>query len=72
MLGICYGMQLLARELGGRVEGAEVGEFGRSGKGGQLGLAWALTDIFTLENGAIALIAALIGYVVVEFLRSKF
>jgi GMP synthase (glutamine-hydrolysing) len=30
LLGICYGMQLLARELGGRVEGAEVGEFGRS------------------------------------------
>jgi GMP synthase (glutamine-hydrolysing) len=30
VLGICYGMQLLARELGGRVEPAEVGEFGRS------------------------------------------
>jgi GMP synthase (glutamine-hydrolysing) len=30
VLGICYGMQLLARALGGRVEGAEVGEFGRS------------------------------------------
>jgi GMP synthase (glutamine-hydrolysing) len=30
VLGICYGMQLLARDLGGRVEGAEVGEFGRS------------------------------------------
>jgi len=30
VLGICYGMQLLARELGGRVEGADVGEFGRS------------------------------------------
>jgi GMP synthase (glutamine-hydrolysing) len=30
VLGICYGMQLLARELGGRVEGAEIGEFGRS------------------------------------------
>jgi GMP synthase (glutamine-hydrolysing) len=30
VLGICYGMQLLAVELGGRVEGAEVGEFGRS------------------------------------------
>jgi GMP synthase (glutamine-hydrolysing) len=30
VLGICYGMQLLARELGGSVEGAEVGEFGRS------------------------------------------
>jgi len=30
VLGICYGMQLIALELGGRVEGAEVGEFGRS------------------------------------------
>jgi GMP synthase (glutamine-hydrolysing) len=30
VLGICYGMQLLARELGGKVQGAEVGEFGRS------------------------------------------
>ena len=30
VLGICYGMQLLARELGGDVQGAEVGEFGRS------------------------------------------
>jgi GMP synthase (glutamine-hydrolysing) len=30
VLGICYGMQLLVRELGGRVEQAAVGEFGRS------------------------------------------
>jgi GMP synthase (glutamine-hydrolysing) len=30
VLGICYGMQLIARELGGNVEGAEVGEYGRS------------------------------------------
>ncbi len=30
VLGICYGMQLLALELGGRVQGAAVGEFGRS------------------------------------------
>ncbi len=30
VLGICYGMQLIALELGGQVEGAEVGEFGRS------------------------------------------
>ncbi|HEV7774790.1 MAG TPA: glutamine-hydrolyzing GMP synthase [Conexibacter sp.] len=30
VLGICYGMQLIATELGGTVEGAEVGEFGRS------------------------------------------
>ena len=30
VLGICYGMQLVALNLGGKVEGAEVGEFGRS------------------------------------------
>src|SRR4051794_38470856 len=30
VLGICYGMQAMALELGGRVEGAAVGEFGRS------------------------------------------
>src|SRR3954463_9684331 len=30
VLGICYGMQLLAAKLGGGGEGAEVGEFGRS------------------------------------------
>jgi GMP synthase (glutamine-hydrolysing) len=41
VLGICYGMQLLVHELGGRVELAEVGEFGRSdlrvlGGGGRL------------------------------------
>jgi GMP synthase (glutamine-hydrolysing) len=30
VLGICYGMQLLVHELGGRVEQAEVGEFGRA------------------------------------------
>jgi GMP synthase (glutamine-hydrolysing) len=30
VLGICYGMQLLMHTLGGRVEQAEIGEFGRS------------------------------------------
>ena len=30
VLGICYGMQALVLSLGGRVEAAEVGEFGRS------------------------------------------
>src|SRR5436190_6459435 len=30
VLGICYGMQAMVQELGGRVEPAEVGEFGRS------------------------------------------
>src|SRR5690606_15657775 len=41
VLGICYGMQAMARALGGRVEGAEAGEFGRTqlelaGEGGRL------------------------------------
>ncbi len=30
VLGICYGMQLLVHSLGGRVEQAEVGQFGRA------------------------------------------
>ncbi len=30
VLGICYGMQLVVLDQGGRVEGAEVGEYGRS------------------------------------------
>jgi GMP synthase (glutamine-hydrolysing) len=30
MLGICYGMQAMVQALGGRVEGAESGEFGRT------------------------------------------
>ena len=49
-----------------------MGEFGRSGKGQEMGLAWAIVDILTATNFAIAITAALIGYVVFEFLRSKF
>ncbi len=40
VLGICYGMQLLVHELGGRVEQAAVGEFGRS-------------DLNVVENGVL-------------------
>ena len=41
VLGICYGMQAMALALGGRVEGADAGEFGRTeltlrGSGGRL------------------------------------
>ena len=41
MLGVCYGMQAMVKALGGRVEGAEAGEFGRTeltlrGGGGRL------------------------------------
>ncbi len=49
-----------------------MGEFARSGRGREMGLAWAVADIFTTANFAIAIAAALIGYVVFEFLRSKF
>src|SRR5947207_2405127 len=30
VLGICYGMQAMVQALGGKVEGAEAGEFGRT------------------------------------------
>ena len=49
-----------------------MGEFENSGKGRELGLAWAISDTFTSFNFAIAITAALIGYALVEFLRSKF
>jgi hypothetical protein len=49
-----------------------MGEFSRSGKGHEKGLAWAIADIVTPANFGIAVTAALIGYVVFEFLRSKF
>ena len=49
-----------------------MGEFGRSGKGRGMGLAWAIADILTPANFAIAITAALIGYVAFEFLRRKF
>jgi hypothetical protein len=48
-----------------------MGEFERSGMGQRKGLAWAIGDIFTIANFLIALTAALIGYVVVEFLRER-
>lgn len=47
-----------------------MGEFnGSAGKGKTL--AFALHDIFTPTNFAIALISAMIGWVIVEFLRKK-
>jgi len=49
-----------------------MGEFGHSGKGQNRGLQWAMSDIFAASDFAIAITAAFIGYVVVEFLRSKF
>jgi hypothetical protein len=48
-----------------------MGEYERSGMGRTRGFAWALSDIVTAPNLVIAIVAALIGYVVVEFLRKK-
>jgi hypothetical protein len=48
-----------------------MGEFERSGAAQGRGLLWAISDIFTTANFMIALIAAVIGYVLVEFLRKR-
>jgi hypothetical protein len=49
-----------------------MGEFERSGLGLKRGVAWAIEDVFTVANFEIALIAALTGYGIFEFLRKKF
>jgi hypothetical protein len=49
-----------------------MGEFERSGMGQKRGLAWAIEDVFTITNFEIAALAALIGYILVEFLRKRF
>jgi hypothetical protein len=48
-----------------------MGEFTRSNDIHGKSLAFALQDIFTPINFAIAVISALIGYIVVEYLRKK-
>jgi hypothetical protein len=47
-----------------------MGEFSRSNGQGKT-MAFALRDIFTATNFVIALVSALIGYVVFETLRKK-
>jgi hypothetical protein len=49
-----------------------MGEFERSGIGRKRGIAWAIADVFTAANFGIAMIAALVGYILFEFLRRKF
>jgi hypothetical protein len=49
-----------------------MGEFERSGMGQKRGVAWAIADVFTAANFEIATIAALIGYILFEFLRKRF
>ena len=49
-----------------------MGEYERSGNGLENGLLWAINDIVTPASLGIAVIAAMIGYVVVESLRKRF
>ena len=49
-----------------------MGEFERSGMGQRKGIAWAIADVFTAANFEIAMIAALVGYILFEFLRKRF
>jgi hypothetical protein len=44
-----------------------MGEFERSGIGQKRGVAWAIGDVFTAGNFEIATIAALIGYILLNF-----
>ena len=48
-----------------------MGEFEASGQGRTRGLLWAVRDIFTEANLTIAIASALLGYLVVEFLRKR-
>ena len=48
-----------------------MGELERSGSGRGNGLTWAIEDIFTEANFTVAVVAASIGYLLVEFLRKK-
>jgi len=49
-----------------------MGEFERSGMGTRRGWAWAMRDVFSTNNFAIAMVAGLLGYGLFEFLRKKF
>jgi hypothetical protein len=49
-----------------------MGEYEGSAPGMSRGLGWALRDIVTGPNLAIALSTALVGYLVIEFLRKRF
>jgi hypothetical protein len=49
-----------------------MGEFERSGSAQKRSFLFALEDIFTITNFAIATVCSFIGYILFEFLRKKF
>ena len=48
-----------------------MGDFEASGAGQRKGLAWAVRDVVTESNFTIAIASALIGYLVLEFVRKR-
>jgi len=48
-----------------------MGEYNKSGNGQKKNILYALNDILTLDNFLIAVTAAIIGFIVFEFLRKK-
>ena len=49
-----------------------MGEYDKTGNGQKRSVLWVLGDIFTESNFAIAVAAAIIGYIAFEYLRKKF
>jgi len=48
-----------------------MGEYSHSGLGQTKGLLWAIEDMFTLTNFAIAIVLALIGYLIFDYLLKR-
>ncbi len=48
-----------------------MGEFTKTGNARHKSILWAVNDIFTTTNFEIAIAAAILGYMVFEFLRKK-
>jgi hypothetical protein len=49
-----------------------MGEYERSGQGRTKGLFWAMQDTLTEANFIVAVATALVGYLIIEFLRKRF
>jgi len=48
-----------------------MGEYEKTGPAQGKSFLWAVNDVFTESNFLIALVSAIIGYMVFEFLRKK-
>ncbi len=48
-----------------------MGEYNKTGNGQKKNILYALNDILTIDNFLIAVTAAIIGFIVFEFLRKK-